>query len=327
NANEPISFTSKETSPQAGDWGTGVYFASDSVNSSLSYVDFAYGGYQPAWPLLAQPAVIVSGAKVNFVHCLFSNSQTRALDLINSDSVVQNSQFASSTSAAIYISGASTPSIAGNTLQNSGHVGTAIKIDSSARPGVQTNTITGFYYAVWLQSAYPSFSSNTLSDNSYNGVYVDDQTVINQSTTWQNSIVYLLESNFSQYPTVATSATLTIEAGAIIKPLNKYYTALKIEGNLLANGNSSSTLINFTSFKDDSLGGDSNNDGSLTNATSTAGDWKDIWLAAGSQSTLKFVRFQFGGFQSGTYGEWREAAKSLKEDGGAVVWKDNVTIN
>jgi len=317
---EKILFTSKENSPQTGDWGTGIYFASDSVNSTLSYVDFEYGGYQ-------QSAIIISGTSVNFDNCSFSNTQTRALDLINSNSIIQNSQFASSTSVAIYITGSSaTPTIKASTFQNSGNVGTAIKIDNEAEPNVQLNAISGFIFAVWLQSAYPVFSGNSLSDNSYNGVFVDDHTIIAQNTTWQSSAVYLLESNSGQYPTVATSTTLTIEAGAVIKPLNKSNTALKIEGTLIADGNSSSTLINFTSFKDDSLGGDSNNDGDITTPSLDPGDWEDILFANGSQTTLRYVRFQYGGYQHGLYGDWRDKTKMLNIQNGASVTQENIVV-
>lgn len=317
----PILFTSKEASPQAGDWGTAINFASDSLNSKVFYATFEYGGYQAAWPgATLKPSVVVSSSIIDFDNCVFRNTQSRALDLIGSNSVVANSQFSSSTVVAIYISGSSMPEVKDNVFQNSGNVGTAIKIDNQASPAIGNNSISGFAYAIWLQSSYPDISGNVLIENYYNGIYIDDHTIISQDANWQNGNVYLLMSNSNQYPAVATSTTLTLEPGVIIKPLNKYYSALKIEGSLLADGNSSSTLINFTSFKDDLLGGDSNNDGSLTSAASTVGDWKNVWFAEGSQSTLKFVKFQFGGFNSGINGEWRVKEESLKIDSGASVF-------
>lgn len=324
---EPVLFTSREFLPQAGDWGTAINFASDSVNSNISYATFEYGGYQAIWPsTVLKPVVSVNSSAVNFDNCIFRNSQSRALDLLNSGSAVANSQFSSSTAAAIYISGSSMPKIDDNVFQNFGNVGAAIKIDNQASPVVSNNAISGFSYAIWLRSSYPDIFGNTLTGNSYNGIYVDDHTIISQNATWQNGNVYLLMSNGGQYPTVATGTVLTLEPGVIIKPLNKYYSALKIEGSLMANGNSSSTLINFTSFKDDLLGGDSNNDSSLTSSTSTVGDWKNIWFSDGSQSTLKFVRFQFGGFDSGIYGEWRVKEESLKIDLDAQVFIEEIGI-
>jgi len=324
---QPVLFTSKEVSPQAGDWGTAINFAADSLNSEVSTAIFEYGGYQAAWPSTTlKPSVVVNSSAVDFDNCIFRDTQSRSLDLISSGSAVTNSQFSSSTSVAIYVSGSSAPNISGNTFQNSGNVGAAIKIDNQASPAVRNNSISGFTYVIWLQSAYPDISGNTLANNTYNGIYVEDHTVISQNATWQNGNVYLLLSNSGQYPLVATSTTLTLEPGVIIKPLNKHYTALKIEGSLMANGNSSSTLINFTSLKDDSLGGDSNNDGSLTSAISTVGDWKNIWFADGSQSTLKFVAFQFGGFDRGIYGEWRVKEESLKIDATAQVVTEEIRV-
>lgn len=324
---DPVLFTSKEISPQSGDWGTAIYFSSSSINSTLSYATFEYGGFQAPWPTLTiNPAVVVNNSKVIINDCIFNSSQTRGLDLINSSSSVSDSQFSSSTSVAIYINGGQ-PSISENTLQNFGNVGSGIKIENQSKPVINSNAISGFDYAIWIESSYPDLSGNDLSNNNYNGIYIDDHTVISQNTTWQSGNVYLLMSNAGQYPIVATSTTLTIEPGTIIKPLNRHYAALKIEGSLMADGNSSSTWIHFTSFYDDSSGGDSNNDGVLTNATSTRGDWKNILFAVGSESTLNFVQFQYGGYKNSGFGDYRVKEESIIIESGAQVSIQNITID
>jgi hypothetical protein len=319
---EKILFTSKEEIPLPGDWGTAIYFDSQSVGSRLSYVTFEYGGFELPWPNPGLPAAVVNGAAVDFDYCIFSNSQAYALELINSDSAISHSQFNGTSSVAVYVSGAGSPEINNNIFQSSGYQDIGLQIDNGAVPNVENNTFTGFYQPIWLQSAYPAFSGNAVTDNAFNGVYVDDQTVISQDTVWSDNLTYLLESNSGQFSLVATSTTLTIEPGTTIKPLSKFYTALKIEGKLLADGNSSSTLINFTSFKDDSVGGDANNDMASSAPDEILGDWQNIVFAAGSESTLRYISFQYGGYGVGG----RDKDKSLEIETGAMVVKENVCI-
>jgi len=319
---EKILFTSKEEVPLPGDWGTAIYFDSQSAGSRLSYVTFEYGGFELPWPNPGLPAVVVNGAAVDFDYCIFSNSQTYALELTSSGSAINHSQFNGTSSVAVYVSGAGSPEINSNIFQSSGYQNIGLKIDNGAAPNVGSNTFTGFYQPIWLQSAYPAFSGNTVTDNSFNGVYVDDQTVISQDAVWNDNLTYLLESNAGQFPLVATSTTLTIEPGATIKPLNKFYTALKIEGKLLADGNSSSTLINFTSFKDDSVGGDANNDVASSTPDAILGDWQNIIFAPGSESVLRYVGFQYGGYEIGG----RDKDKTLEIEIGAMITRESVVV-
>ena len=88
---------------------------------------------------------------------------------------------------------------------------------------------------------------------------------ITNNTTWVGGRVYEVQSTC----TVREGATLTIEAGAIVKlPLleysyNKYARdgrGLSVYGTLAANGTLANPVV-FTSIRDDSWGGDTNGDG------------------------------------------------------------------
>ena len=121
---------------------------------------------------------------------------------------------------------------------------------------------------------------------------IDVTSDITTDTTWTNGNVYYVKVN----ATVLTDVTLTIEAGAIVKFQNDR--RLLIDGKLMAKGTSGSRIY-FTSHRDDSIGGDTNNDGSTTGAK---GDWSWLEFRSGSDdsSLIEYATFRYGGEQSGT---------------------------
>lgn len=291
-----IKFTSKENSPAAGDWGT-VIFEPESVDSILENVVFEYGGYQTA---NAYPMVKINQSSVTIKNSTFKDSSGTALGLINSSSGVSDCAF-SNVAGGIAIDGVNArPNISNNTLSGQNHSGTGIKIINQASPAISSNTISNFNIAILIESSYPDFSGNLVADNFYNGIFVGDDSVFSQNTIWQSGLTYLLMSNSGDYPTVATGTVLTIEPGTILKPLNKYYTALRVEGELIAEGEAGSPIV-FTSFKDDNFGGDSNNDGNAS-VSDIGGDWRNVVFAAGSRGSFENAYFKYGGFVSGPLG-------------------------
>ena len=105
-----------------------------------------------------------------------------------------------------------------------------------------------------LVSAGPAYAATHISGTTYTS-----------NTTWTlaNS-PYVLDGNV----TVASGATLTIEPGVIVK-FNGIFRELSISGTLSSVGTSSSHIV-FTSYQDDSAGGDTNGDGA---SQGSAGQW------------------------------------------------------
>ncbi|MFZ3020045.1 MAG: hypothetical protein WA051_00805 [Minisyncoccia bacterium] len=93
---------------------------------------------------------------------------------------------------------------------------------------------------------------------------------------------YILNSNI----TIATGTTLTIEPGVCVK-VNANF-GFSIQGNLVARGTLDEPIV-FTSIKNDSLCGDSNNDATTTAAM--AGDWTGLSIY--NSATLDHVEISF----------------------------------
>ena len=108
---------------------------------------------------------------------------------------------------------------------------------------------------------------------------------------WSGHKTYIVTGNL----TLASSATLTIEAGAVVKFNSLKMLTVNSGATLIANGTRSSPVV-FTSIKDDDFGGDTNGDGD--NSVAQPGDWEEIKNDGG---TIKFeyVKCRYGG-----YGEW-----------------------
>lgn len=121
-------------------------------------------------------------------------------------------------------------------------------------------------------------------------------------------------------PKVTEDGVLIIEPGVIVKTYGKDKPALTIEGTLIADAPANSPII-FTSIKDDSYGGDTNDDGNTTQPE--GGDWLGIAFKPESQnSVLRNVIFKFGA-GSRSSSQFVESVIKIEE---ADVILDNITI-
>ncbi len=110
------------------------------------------------------------------------------------------------------------------------------------------------------------------------------------TTTWTADKVYSVSG---AQLNIGAGKTLIIKPGTIVKLTTGSYLYPNNSGSLIANGTKDSLII-FTSIKDDSYGGDSNNDGTSTGPN--PGDWNDInFYNNGSNSSLKNAIVKFAG--------------------------------
>ncbi len=133
----------------------------------------------------------------------------------------------------------------------------------------------------------PTLSANKASGNNVNGIASAGSA--DTSTLAAGAGVPDVINKVS----VLEGATLTFQAGTIVKMMGSLDVyGLDVYGALVMQGNASNPVI-FTSLKDDSVGGDTNNDG---NASAPApGDWGLIMLeSADSSALIQYATIRYG---------------------------------
>ncbi len=110
---------------------------------------------------------------------------------------------------------------------------------------------------------------------------------ITASTTWTHNLSpYIVTST----ATIASGVKITVASGTVIK--FKPNTSLIVNGELDVKGGAlSSTLVYFTSYHDDAVGGDTNN----STTQPAVGDWGHIKFNTGASSTLVGSVVRYGG--------------------------------
>lgn len=323
------------TTPAAGDW---YYFKTTNGSTiNLDYVTVQYGGYTGARSDYAMFFIDDNTASVTIDHSTFQDSSYYTLKIDpGSTSTIQNSSITNTAGQrAIYITGG-TSILTANTISSGGSYGIYIDdasptiIDnqvndstiglyvqgSSATPTITNNTFTGNSYGLYAgSSASPSIMDNTFtnntyciylngsitssialtgntgSSNTYNAIGLTGSTSGDFTLDMANDLLYAFDGF-----TVASGNTLTIDPGTVVKFLNAT-SYMIVNGTLSADGTSADPII-FTSYKDDTFGGDTNEDGTLT--TPEGGDWYYFKIASGGTAYLDYVTMQYGGSSAGS---------------------------
>lgn len=107
-------------------------------------------------------------------------------------------------------------------------------------------------------------------------------------TTWSPANgVYVIQSTV----TVPHGVTLTIDPGTIVKVPAVTGAALDVYGAVVARGSNGSEIY-FTSLVDDSIGGDTDGQGT---STPVAGSWPGISFRTGSKGNLDYINLGYAG--------------------------------
>jgi len=109
---------------------------------------------------------------------------------------------------------------------------------------------------------------------------------ISIDVNWTENKIYIIQGN------VTVFSVITVNPGTIIK-FDVDANLIFDNGKILASGTNSKPII-FTSFKDDSFGGDTNEDSN--SSSPDVGDWQNISILGVSNSShFEFCEFYYGG--------------------------------
>jgi hypothetical protein len=290
------------TSPTPADWTFIIINASGAV--TLNHTTVRYGG---GGTYGVNANLYNGGGTITISDSVIERSIDGIYHQIGT-TTIQNSAIRNNGRNGVYHSGGAT-NVSGSAIVSNVRYG--VYATGSGTFSLTGNTFSDNAIAagaISFGSLIFTHSGNTVSATGLHGFVVSG--TMEASQTWNaGDAPYIVSSSLA----IPSGTTLTIEPGAIIKFID-HNGLIDVHGILNANG-TAATPIYFTSLRDDTIGGDTNGDGSAT--TPGAGDFEAIFASAGG-TTLDHAIVRYGG--NGAYGY----GANLWGNGGTLTISDSV---
>jgi plastocyanin len=261
------------TAPNPMDWNSIIASAGGTVN--LAYANVRYGGWY--W----------CG-----VNCYGNNTALHVYD--GGSAVLDHVTLAQSGGYGIYVNPSSTSqlSVTNSTIATSAANGIRVEGIAGKNITITNNTFTGnVTEAVWLSfngGSVTALEGNSGSGNAANGIRLSGALGMDTTLPGNPVFAYVISGGL----TVNSAKTLTLSPGVVVKFASSGET-LVVDGSLVASGTGPSP-VTLTSFKDDTAGGDTNNNAAAN--LPGRGDWNSIVVSAGGTTSLTYTNLLYGGW-------------------------------